>query len=253
LHFNGDSQCLPLYRYDKAGNRHDNITDYALAQFRARYSSPQSEIENPKSKIEKLDIFHYVYAVLHNPAYRQKYEQNLKREFPRIPFYDDFWQWVEWGRRLMALHVDYETVALYPLKRVDRELGAKSWQSKGETITKPERYKATLKADKEANLIKLDTETTLLGVPPVAWEYKLGNRSALEWVLDRYKERKPTDPTIREKFNNYRFMDYKESVIELLGRVCTVSVETMGIVEEMNLPTSGRLCLPEVGGTRKGA
>ena len=39
------------------------------------------------------------------------------------------------------------------------------------------------------------------GVPPEAWLYKLGNRCALDWVLDQYKEKKPRDPTIREKFD----------------------------------------------------
>jgi len=71
----------------------------------------------------------------------------------------------------------------------------------------------------------LDTQTTLAGVPPEAWDYKLGNRSALEWILDQYKEKKPKDPTIREKFDTYRFADHKEKVIELLMRVTTVSVE----------------------------
>jgi len=53
------------------------------------------------------------------------------------------------------------------------------------------------------------------------------------WVLDQYKEKKPRDATIREKFNTYRFADYKEEVIELLERVCAVSVETVGIVDEI--------------------
>ena len=57
--------------------------------------------------------------------------------------------------------------------------------------------------------------------------------SALEWVLDQYKEKKPRDPTIRERFNTYRFADYKEEVIELLLRVCTVSVRTAEIVDGM--------------------
>ena len=70
-------------------------------------------------------------------------------------------------------------------------------------------------------------------MPAIAWEYRLGNRSALEWVLDQYKEKKPTDPTIAEKFNTYRFADYKEKVIGLLMRVCTVSVETMAVIREM--------------------
>ena len=78
--------------------------------------------------------------------------------------------------------------------------------------------KCMLKADKDGGRIIVDSETTLTGVPPEAWEYQLGNRSALEWILDQYKEKKPKDPTIREKFNTYRFADYKEKVIDLLAR-----------------------------------
>ena len=73
----------------------------------------------------------------------------------------------------------------------------------------------------------LDSETQLTGVPAEAWSYKLGNRSALEWILDQYKEKTPKDPTIRAKFNSYRFADHKEKVIDLLMRV------TMEIVEAM--------------------
>ena len=71
----------------------------------------------------------------------------------------------------------------------------------------------------------------LIGVIPV--RSKLGNRSALEWILDQYKETKPKDPTIREKFDTYRFADYKEKVIDLLMRVTTVSVGTVAITEAM--------------------
>ena len=70
-------------------------------------------------------------------------------------------------------------------------------------------------------------------MPAEAWEYRLGSRSALEWVLDQYKEKTPRDPTIREKFNTYRFADHKERVIDLLQRVCAVSVETVRIVDEL--------------------
>jgi predicted helicase len=77
------------------------------------------------------------------------------------------------------------------------------------------------------------SESTLRGVPAEAWEYRLGTYSALEWILERHKEKKPKDPTIAEKFNTYRFADYKEKVIDLLMRVCSVSVETMRIVGEM--------------------
>ena len=77
--------------------------------------------------------------------------------------------------------------------------------------------------------------------PDGTWEYRLGSRSALEWVLDQYKERKPRDPTIREKFNTYRFSDHKERVIDLLRRVCTVSVATTEIVDGMEHREGGDL------------
>ncbi len=209
-HFIGDTLCLPFYRYEKEGNRIDNITDWGLQQFQKHY--------NDKT-ITKLHIFHYTYAVLHYPEYRSKYELNLKREFPRLPFYDNFSQWVEWGSKLMELHINYETVAPYPLTRIDTNNNLKP--------------KTKLKADREKNSINLDDITFLQDIPKIAWEYKLGNRSALEWILDQYKEKKPKDKTIAERFNNYRFDDYKETVIDLLQRVCTVSVETMKIIEAM--------------------
>ena len=122
------------------------------------------------------------------------------------------------GQELLDLHIGFEQAEPYPLERVDLE---------GE----PKRV--ILRADKAAGAILLDDKTTLRGIPPEAWEYQLGSRSALEWVLDQYKERKPRDPTIRETFNNYLFPDHKEKVIDLLQRVCTVSVATMEIVGGM--------------------
>ncbi|MBI3189772.1 MAG: N-6 DNA methylase, partial [Ignavibacteriales bacterium] len=261
LHFNGDSQCLPLYRYSVSQtsevsetsevSRVENITDWALGQFQKHYAvgatrrgqtgkSSGKAVPPEKTKegmggsplpitqhgeITKEDIFHYVYAVLHHPAYRAKYEINLKREFPRIPFYEDFWKWADWGKKLMELHLGYEAVEAFKLERVE-----------GQT-SKVERnsYPVTrLIARKERGEIEIDSVTTLRGVPAEAWEYRLGTYSALEWILERYKEKKPKDPTIAEKFNTYQFAEYKESVIELLKRVCTVSIETMRIVSEMS-------------------
>jgi predicted helicase len=228
LHLTGDSQYISLFTYDSEGNRHDNITDWGLEQFAAHYGKKSAGIgvgngrDRSLRNIEKIDIFHYVYAVLHNPAYRKKYELNLKREFPRIPFYKDFTKWRDWGKELMEIHLEYETAKPYTLK-VETAKGKE----------KKEEPNAKLKADREQGIIVVDENTTISGIPKEAWEYKLGNRSALEWILDQYKEKKPSDPTIAEKFNTYKFADYKEHVIDLLKRVCTVSVETVRIVREM--------------------
>ncbi|MGI8951460.1 MAG: type ISP restriction/modification enzyme [Chitinophagaceae bacterium] len=239
------NQTVSLYCYDANGNRIENITDWGLQQFINHYlNNDKGKTDYEKAKkyikdyeiahfgnyseggtiselpqIKKLDIFHYVYAVLHNPAYRKKYELNLKREFPRIPFYENFFQWVKWGEALMNWHINYEKKEPFALKEI--------------TIDTKEKPKAKLKADKENGTIALDENTVLTGIPKEAWTYKLGNRSALEWILDQYKESKPKDPTIAEKFNTYKFADYKQQVIDLLKRVCTVSVETMKIIEQM--------------------
>ena len=221
------NQVLPRWVYAPDGSRQDNITDWALTRFRTAYQDPS---------IEKQDLFEYVYAVLHDPAYRATYALNLKTEFPRIPFYADFRPWATWGRALIALHAEFERVEPWPLAR------------KEDQSAPPIPPKPRLKADKAAGMIEIDSVTRLEGVPPEAWEYRLGNRSALEWILEEYQETAPRDPTIRDQFNAYRFADYKESVIDLLCRVTRVSVETMRILHAMgnaapesrNLADAGR-------------
>ena len=253
---------LPITRRSGDGTRIDNITDWGLKQFQEHYEAagcaaslslssrrkPGPTVRLGKSAssgsavpmgpglrrddgtdggagpgggaISKDDIFDYVYGVLHDPVYREKYAINLKREFPRIPFYPDFRAWADRGKALMALHIGYEKVEPWPLTRHDApDDGAEP--------------KPLLKADKDNGTIRLDSRTTLSGIPATAWVYRLGNRSGLEWILDQYKEKKPKDPTIAAKFNSYRFKDYKEKVIDLLMRVTRVSVETMAIVEAM--------------------
>ena len=213
-HLTGDTQCLPLYRYTDTGQRVSNITEWGLRQFREHYGDESISAEN---------IFAYTYAALHDPAYRETYAVDLLRDFPRLPFHKDFAAWVRLGQDLLDLHIGFEDAEPFPLEREDKD---------------GEPGKAALKADKARSTIVLDNKTMLTGVPVEAWDYRLGSRSALEWVLDQYKERTPRDPTIRERFNTYRFADHKEKVIDLLQRVCTVSVETVRIVSQLNLLTS---------------
>ena len=224
LHFTGDTQCLPLYRYTSDGERVSNITDWALRHindyYRKGWGKHFEELAGGDS-ITTEDIFAYTYALLHDPDYRHEYRFDLLREFPRIPLFRDFHEWVIMGRELLDLHIGFESAEPYPLERRDAPL-------RHDGPAKP-----ILRADKQKGLIFLDEQTTLAGVPDDAWRYLLGSRSALEWVLDQYKEKKPRDPTIREKFNTYRFADHKERVIDLLKRVCTVSDKTMEIVDSM--------------------
>jgi predicted helicase len=87
-------QQAPRYSYSN-GQRMDNITDWALGQFRDHYADT-----GRKRPISKDAIFQSVYAVLQDPIYRETYALNLKKEFPRMPFYANFLRWAEWGKRL---------------------------------------------------------------------------------------------------------------------------------------------------------
>ena len=222
LHFTGDTQCLPLYRYTAQEGRVSNITGWGLQRINDHYRQEWGSHFDQMAGADGItaeDVFAYTYAVLHDPVYLHDYAVDLSREFPRLPLYRDFDQWVKMGQELLDVHLGFESAEPYPLERQDR------------ADVVPQR--AILKAYEERSVIALDEQTTLLGVPKAAWRYRLGSRSALEWVLDQYKERKPRDPTIRERFNTYRFADHKDEVIDLLQRVCTVSVATMDVVDDM--------------------
>ncbi len=223
---NGRTFGVARYRYTKSGERVDNITDWAVQQFRAHYGALADG-----SAISKDDIFAYTYAALHDPVWRETYAADLRRSFPRIPFHADFVTWRDWGRQLLDLHIGYEQVAPFGVQRVDGPTPDPTAKRAGSKAAAP--IKLKLKSDPDNGAILLDSLTTLKGVPRAAWDYKLGNRSAIDWVLDQHKEKTPRDPTVAARFNSYRFADYKEKVIDLLDRVVRVSVETVAITEAM--------------------
>lgn len=222
LHFTGDTQCLPLYRYTDDGEKVSNITEWGIQHINNHYRKQHTRYyqemhaDNP---ITPEDIFAYTYAVLHHPKYRHEYKNDLLREFPRLPLYPNFKAWANIGAKLLDLHINFESANPYPLERHDKD------------GVIPQR--AILRADKEKGIITIDERTSLSGIPDSAWNYRLGSRSALEWILDQYKERTPRDPTIRQRFNKYRFANHKEKVITLLQRVSTVSIKTTQIINNM--------------------
>ena len=125
----------------------------------------------------------------------------------------------------MSLHIGYEAVEPWPVVRRDTV----DEKSRKAGVALP----VVLKSAPAAGEIRLDSETVIAGIPPGSWDYRLGNRAALDWVGDQYREKRPKDATIREKFDNYRFADHKEAVAGLIARVARVSVETLEIVAAM--------------------
>ena len=227
LHLTESSQCFPFYTYDEDGsNRRENITDWALAQFRRQYQD---------ESISKWDIFHYVYGLLHHPQYRERYQANLKRDFPHIPFALDFWAFATAGARLAKIHVDYEQMPPYPLNIIETPGQPLTWRVE------------KMRLSKDKTQIRYNEFLTLAGIPAQAFAYQLGNRSALEWVLDQYRVKVDkrsgivNDPNclareiLTEKFcNNDKIFCAKadeQYIVQLIGKVIAVSVETVEIVE----------------------
>ena len=219
-------QCFPLYVYEADGsNRRDNITDWGLEQFRTHYKAPS---------ITKLDIFHYVYGILHDPAYRIKYAANLKRELPRIPFAKDFHKVAEIGKQLMELHVGYDDQPEYPLTEV-WTLPKGHRPEYGQEVTRidqvplVERYRVTkMKCyKKDPTQLIVNDFLTLTGIPANVDEYKLGNRSALDWIVDQYQISTDKRSGITNDPNRE---DDPMYIVRLIKKVVTVSVETVTLV-----------------------
>ncbi len=205
--FGSPTQCFPFYTYDEDGrNRRENLTDWALAQFRAAYDD---------DAISKWDIFHYIYALLHQPAYRATYAANLRRELPRIPFARDFHAYAAAGARLAELHVAYEHQPEYPLARIENRDAPLDWRV------------AKMRLSKDRTQLIYNDFLTLGGIPPAVFEYRLGNRSALDWVIDQY--RVTTNPR-SGIVNDPNRADDPQYIVRLIGQVITISLETQAIV-----------------------
>lgn len=204
------NQCFPFYNYDENGqNRQENITNWALEQFQKQYKD---------SNITKLDIFHYIYAVLHHPEYREKYAANLKRELPRIPFAPEFHAFAQAGAKLAELHVNYEQQAEYPLKWIENKDASFSY-----LVDK-------MKLSRDKTQVIFNDFLALGGIPPEAFEYRLGNRSALEWVIDQYQVKTDKRSGIANDPNR---PDDEQYIIRLIGKIATVSLETIKLVKSL--------------------
>jgi len=205
------AQCFPFYVYDEDGtNRRENITDWALKQYREHYGD---------KKITKWDIFYYVYGILHHPGYRERFAENLKRELPRIPLAVDFKAFFKAGKELAQLHLDYEKLEPWPLEWIEPPDVPLSYCVEDK-----------MRLSKDKISLKVNDSLTLSGIPTDVFRYRLGNRSALDWVIDQYQVSEDNRSGIRSDPNQ---PDDPEYIVRLVGQVIRVSIETLKIIEAM--------------------
>ncbi|MDM8559966.1 type ISP restriction/modification enzyme, partial [Candidatus Parabeggiatoa sp. HSG14] len=203
------TQCFPFYTYNEDGsNRIENITDWALNHWQQHYKD---------QTITKWNIFYYTYGLLHHPQYREKYAQNLKRELPRLPLTKKFWDISKAGQQLAELHLNYEQAEPYPLEEIENPKYPYSLEVE------------KMRLSKDKTQLIYNNFLSLTGIPKQAFDYKLGNRSALEWVIDQYRVKTDKRSGI---VNNPNRKDDEEYILQLIGKVITVSLETVAIVEK---------------------
>ena len=202
------NQCFPFYFYDEDGtNRRENITDWALQNFRSHYGD---------ETITKWDIFNYTYGILHHAEYRERHAADLKRDLPHIPYAPDFWAFANAGAQLAELHVNYESQPEYPLTFV-------------EDATRQLDFRVErMKLSKDKTSLLYNEFLTLEGIPAEVFSYRLGQYSALEWVVKQYRVKTDARSGIVNDPNDAANPRY---IVGLIGSVITVSLETCRIVE----------------------
>lgn len=242
IHANGDALCFPLYIYDDqecddglfaspahAEQRRLAITDAALQHFQAQY---------PSESIGKKDLFFYSYGILHSRDYLHRYADNLSKELPRIPRVktaSDFWAFSKAGRDLTDLHVNYESVAMYPLKVETRgSLTDADYRVEKMKFAK-KKSPATGKNVDDRTTVIYNSKITLRGIPEAAWDYEVNGKAALDWVMERQSVRTDKASSIINDANDWAVetMGNPRYPLELFQRVVTVSLETQRIVNSL--------------------
>lgn len=235
-----NGQCFPLYIYDnteqeqtkdmfseeslpdKSGyTRRNALTDSCLTRFHSSYGD---------TKIAKEDIFYYIYGLLHSPTYRSKYQNDLKKMLPRIPFVKDFWGYSKRGRELAEAHLNYESIEPFDLTEEIKE-GAPKKTKELYRVNEAGMKFPKVKKQEDRTTIMFNQFVTLKGIPESAYEYVVNGKPAIEWIMERYAVTTDKDSGIKNDPNEWS--DDPRYIVDLVKRIVRVSLETNRIVSEL--------------------
>jgi predicted helicase len=242
LHLNGDVQAFPLYYYEKIDSvqitlfdtnpkqeyvRRDGVSDFILERARVAYGK----------RVEKEDIFYYVYGLLHSSDYRKTYANDLKKMLPRIPLVDKpkyFWAFSKAGRALADLHINYEQVAPHSGVMVK---GADSEFYTVQKIRYPKRdgeVNGKKKRVDDTSTILYNSQITLSNIPDKAYDYVVNGKSAIHWIMERYQVSVDKKSGIKNDPNDWcDEVGNPRYILDLLLSIINVSVQTVDIVNSL--------------------
>ncbi|GHP33032.1 hypothetical protein VN1178_09980 [Helicobacter pylori] len=205
------NQAYPLYYYDDLGNRYNAISGYALNLFRKHYED---------NAITEEEIFYYIYAIFHHKGYLEKYKNSLAKEDPRIALSEDFKELSVLGKELAKLHLNYESGEMHA--SVEYNLLENAGM---------EGYYDVEKMTKKGDRIHYNKNITITKIPKKAFEYVVNGKSAIDWVIERYKKTTDKDSLIENNPNDYAGSQY---VFELLCRVIKLSEKSVDLIEKIS-------------------
>ncbi len=206
------NQAYPLYYYDDLGNRHHAISGYALNLFRKHYED---------NLIAEEEIFYYIYAILHHKGYLEKYKNSLVKENPRIALSEDFKELSVLGKELAELHLNYESEELHASVEYKTLMNAEE-----------EGYYDVETMKKIGDRIHYNNHIAITQIPKKAFDYVVNGKSAIDWVIERYKKTTDKDSLIENNPNDYKGGKY---VFELLCRVIKLSEKSVDLIEKISI------------------
>ncbi|GAA6829456.1 hypothetical protein HpHNI20_13000 [Helicobacter pylori] len=204
------NQAYPLY-YDDLGNRYNAISGYALNLFRRHYKD---------DAITEEEIFYYIYAILHHKGYLEKYKNSLAKEDPRIALSEDFKELSVLGKELAELHLNYESGEMHASVEYKTLMNAEE-----------EGYYDVETMKKIGDRIHYNNHIAITKIPKKAFEYVVNGKSAIDWVIERYKKTRDKDSLIENNPNDYAGGKY---VFELLCRVIKLSEKSVDLIEKIS-------------------
>ncbi|MBW8011812.1 MAG: DEAD/DEAH box helicase [Chloroflexi bacterium] len=240
MQFNG--QYFPLYYFEERDKQSPTLFDATgESEFIRRDGVSNFILERAKKQygknVSKEDIFYYVYGILHSPDYRITFANDLKKMLPRIPLVEnvrDFWKFSKTGRQLAKLHIEYEDVPPYGGVNVSGEDSGFYQVEKMRFPKKDGEVRGKKKRVNDRSTIHYNSKITVSNIPEKAYEYIVNGKSAIEWIMERYRITIHKASGIKNDPNDWSDeVGNPRYILDLLLSVINVSVQTEDLVNSL--------------------
>lgn len=191
-----------------------------------------------EADISAENIIYYIYGLLHSRDYIDEFNNNLKKDFARVPIVNNKDVFIEIGKRLAELHLNYEQTPSYENVTINKSNKSEiSYQVKKMTFPWLKENNQFIKDEKgkkirDKSTIIFNNDITISNIPSEAYNYIINGRSAIEWIMDQYQLKINGQTGIVDNPNEYS--DNPKYIFNLLLSIINVSVQTVELTN--NLP-----------------